>query len=317
MAILAVPCFTPLKAYRGPGGGIVFDSKKGYGDRPLELACGQCRGCRAERARQWAVRCVHEAAMNTRPVGPADVAAGAVPGSRVSNNCFVTLTYHPSKLPLDLSLDVSHWQKFAKRVRKELGPFRFFHCGEYGEESRRPHYHACIFGLDFHEDRIYLKGNLDKRLYTSPRLERLWSYGLVSIGNLDYESAAYVARYVAKKMTGPLADGHYLRVDESTGEAWSVRPEYCTMSRRPGLGTSWFDRYMDDVYPADEVIHKGKKHLPPKFYDSKLSESELEFYKSKRRAAALRRSAELTPERLRVRENIAERKAALFGRKGL
>lgn len=293
-----MPCFTPLKAYYAPGGGVVFDSKKGYGDRPLELSCGQCRGCRAERARQWAVRCVHEALMHDK-------------------NCFVTLTYQPSKLPADLSLDVSHWQKFAKRVRKELGPFRFFHCGEYGEQNLRPHYHAAIFGLDFREDGIFLRGDGDKRLYVSPRLERLWSYGLCSVGNLDYESAAYVARYVAKKFTGPLAEAHYLRVDEKTGECWSVRPEYCTMSRRPGVGTTWFDRYMSDVYPADEVIHKGKKHLPPKFYDSKLPEDELAFYKAKRRAAALRRSADLTPERLRVREEIAERKARMFGRKEL
>lgn len=310
-----MPCFTPLKAFRQVDGGVTFNDKSSSAV-PLELACGQCRGCRAERARQWAVRCVHEASMHTRPVGDSEIKAGAVPGSRVSCNSFVTLTYHPSKLPLDLSLDVSHWQKFAKRVRKELGPFRFFHCGEYGGETRRPHYHACLFGLDFIDDRVYLKGDADKRLYTSPTLERLWGYGMVSIGNLDYESAAYVARYVSKKMTGPLAEGHYLRVNDD-GEVWSVRPEYCTMSRRPGIGSTWFDRFMSDVYPADEVIHKGKKHLPPKFYDNKLPESELEFYKAKRRAAAKMRSAELTPQRLRVRENIAERRALDFERRGL
>lgn len=295
--LIFMPCFTPLKAYYAPGGGVVFDSKKGYSDRPLELACGQCRGCRAERARQWAVRCVHESLMHER-------------------NCFVTLTYRDSSLPLDMSLDVSHWQKFAKRVRKELGPFRFFHCGEYGEQSLRPHYHACLFGLDFSEDRIYIKGSDFQRLYTSPTLERLWGYGNVSVGNLDYESAAYVARYCTKKITGELAEGHYLRYNDD-GEVWSVRPEYCTMSRRPGIGSTWFDRFMSDVYPSDEVVHKGKKHLPPKYYDGKLPEVELEFYKAKRRAAAKRRSAELTPERLRVREEIAERKARMFGRKGL
>lgn len=302
-----MPCFTPLKAYRAPGGGVAFDSTKGYADRPLELACGQCRGCRAERARQWAVRCVHEAQMHTRWVN----------GVKVPNNSFITLTYRPDKLPDDLSLDVSHWQKFAKRVRKELGPFRFFHCGEYGDTNLRPHYHACMFGIDFNEDRIELKRSNGMALYTSPTLERLWGYGMVSIGNLDYESAAYVARYVAKKITGQAAAEHYLRLDESSGEVWAVRPEYCTMSRRPGIGSTWFDNFMSDVYPADEVVHKGKKHLPPKFYDGRLPEKDLEFFKAKRRAAALRRSVDLTPERLRVREKIAERKAMLFQRRGL
>lgn len=292
-----MPCFTPLKAYRAPGGGVAFDSKKGYSDRPFELACGQCRGCRAERARQWAVRCVHESQMHVR----FDTFAGAF----VPHNCFVTLTYSDKCLPPDGGLCVRDWQLFAKRVRKELGPFRFFHCGEYGDLNKRPHYHACMFGVDF-LDRIYLKGSGENMLFLSPSLERLWGLGQVSVGNLVYESAAYVARYVVKKLTG-----------ERASEYGGRRAPYVTMSRRPGIGSTWFDKFMGDVYPSDEVVHKGKKHLPPKYYDSKLPEAELEFYKRKRRAAAAKRAADLSPERLRVRERIAEARDKEYERRAL
>ena len=56
-------CYTPLDAYKKPGGGVAFDSKEGYYDMPLRLKCGQCIGCRLERTRSWAIRSVHEAQM--------------------------------------------------------------------------------------------------------------------------------------------------------------------------------------------------------------------------------------------------------------
>jgi hypothetical protein len=51
-------------------------------------------------------------------------------------------------VPEDGSLNVAHFQKFMKRLRDRIKPLkiRFFHCGEYGDKTRRPHYHALIFG---------------------------------------------------------------------------------------------------------------------------------------------------------------------------
>ena len=279
-------CFSPLKAYRAHGGGIAFSSKKGFADRPLELACGQCQGCRLERSRQWALRCVHEAQMHEQ-------------------NCFLTLTYDQVNLPVDGSLVVADWQKFAKRLRKAVGPFRFFHCGEYGEENSRPHYHACVFGLDFGGDRVPLKSVRGNTLYTSEKLDQAWGLGFATVGSLTWQSAAYVARYVMKKATGALAKERY-------GDR---RPEYVTMSRRPGIGSTWFEQFASDVYPSDEVVHEGKRFRPPRFYDSKLPEKELEVFKQRRRSAALRHAEDQTPERLLVREKVAAARVSSLHRK--
>lgn len=283
-----MPCYHPLRAYRAPGGGVAFNPKKGYVDLPLDLPCGQCIGCRLERSRQWAIRCVHESQMHKA-------------------NCFVTLTYDGENLPSDGGLRVSDWQKFAKRLRKAVGPFRFFHCGEYGDVSLRPHYHACLFGVDFSADRVLIRRapGGESNLYFSSLLSRTWGAGHCSVGDLTYESAAYVARYVLKKITGPERQSAYSRIDARTGEVVEVSPPYVTMSRRPGVGSTWFEKFRGDVYPGDLVVHKGRKFRPPRFYDSRLPAEELEVYKAKRVAKAAARSDDVTPQRLEVREFVA------------
>jgi len=286
-------CTRPLKAYRGSGGKIVFKVTDGFYDQPLELPCGRCMACRIEKSRQWAVRCVHEAQMHER-------------------NCFITLTYSDEFLPRDLSLSVVDWQKFAKRLRKRLGPFRFFHCGEYGEKYLRPHDHALLFGQDFSADRYSFEEKDGSVYWRSPVLEKLWPYGFSTIGNVTMASASYVSKYCMKKLNGEKAERAYQRVDDVTGEVWNVRPEYITMSRRPGLGATWFEKFGDDVFPDDFVVSDGRKFRPPLFYDVLLgrkSQEELLVLKAKRRARAL-----LNPEsfeRMAVREVCVEAKLKL------
>ncbi len=285
-----MPCYYPMKAYRAPGGGIVFNRSGGFVDLPLTVACGQCSGCRLERSRQWAVRCLHESKMH-------------------KHNCFLTLTYDAEHLPANNSLDVTHWQDFAKRLRRKMGPFRFFHCGEYGERSFRPHAHAAIFGLDFSEDRTLWKTTKSgDSLYTSPTLEKLWPQGFHSIGTLTFESAAYVARYIMKKATGQLAETHYDRPGQHYGEIIQLKPEYTTMSRRPGIGATWITKFMSDVYPSDEVIVNGKPARPPKFYDSQLEIVNPDLYrkiKSRRISDGKKHTENNTPDRLAVREAVS------------
>lgn len=280
-----MPCYRPLKAFRTLGGGVVFNRGGEATSAELGLPCGRCSGCRRRRAREWALRCVHEA-------------------SQWPVNSFVTLTYSPSKLPPNGSLEVSHWQRFAKRLRKAVGPFRFFHCGEYGERNLRPHYHAALFGVDFAADRVFLTERGGNKLYTSKLLEQTWGQGHVSIGELTYESAAYVARYVMKKAVGQ-DKRRYERISEH-GEVYHVRPEYVTMSRRPGIGSGWFSKFKGDVFPSDEVVHRGRRYRPPRFYDERLPEAELEALKLKRRQVAAVHGDELSEERLKVREQVAE-----------
>jgi len=240
-----MPCFRPLKGYRAsspnPSTGkysVVFNARKGMIDKPIDLPCGQCIHCRLEKSRQWAMRCVHEASLH-------------------SKNCFITLTYNDENKPQNNSLDLSTFQGFMKRLRKRYGHgIRYFHCGEYGETLGRPHYHALLFNFDF-PDKTLWSTNSEFPLYTSESLSELWNLGFSTIGDLTFESAAYCARYVTKKITGDLAKDHYQ----------GRKPEYCTMSRRKGIGYGWIEKYRNDVYPFDEVIIRGKKMKPAKAYD--------------------------------------------------
>lgn len=275
-------CYAPLKGYRSRTSGdngrrqIVFNRKQGYVDLPVTVPCGQCVGCRLERSRQWAIRCVHEAQMH-------------------QTNSFITLTYNNEHLPKDNSLDLRHFQLFIKRLRKHYHPkpIRFYHCGEYGSKHGRPHYHAILFGLDFEDQRLHQQTKTGD-LYTSAILQRLWPYGFSTIGTVTFASAAYVARYIMKKVTGPAASSHYE----------GRKPEYTTMSRRPGIGSTWLQKFTSDVYPSDEIIIAGKRMRAPKFYDNQYELLEPEDYSRIRSKRIIRgrRLTDKSPERLAVRE---------------
>ena len=280
-----------MQGYRSRADGktIVFNPTHGWVDRPLTIPCGQCVGCRLERSRQWAVRCVHEASLH-------------------EDNCFITLTYNNESLPEDGSLNKKHFQDFMKRLRKKYKnkKIRYYHCGEYGDKNFRPHYHAIIFGLEFDDQKLFTVNNGEK-LYTSEKLEKLWPFGFSTIGTVTFESAAYVARYVMKKVNGKNAKNHYERVDSNTGEIYSLVPEYNTMSRRPGIASGWFDKYKDDVYPSDNIHLREKTFRPPKFYDKMyehLMPNEMEKIKMQRMKNMQKHVKDNTAERLAVKEQV-------------
>lgn len=284
-------CFTPLRAYRTADRSIVFYIKKGLNIvEALNLPCGQCIGCRLERSRQWAIRCVHEASLYEK-------------------NCFITLTYRDADLPQDMSLNVRHFQLFMKRLRKKYGSkIRFYHCGEYGSQFGRPHYHACLFNFDFPDKELWTIRD-GTRLYVSESLNDLWCKGFCSVGEVTFESAAYVARYIMKKINGDAAAEHYQYICPITGEIYSRKPEYTTMSRKPGIAMDWFEKYKSDVYPSDIVVMRGKKMRPPKFYDSKYELHDpvgFEEIKYKRHLDSLVHADNNTPERLEVRHKVQQ-----------
>lgn len=230
------------------------------------------------------------------------------------SNCFITLTYDDENLPPDGSLHVEHWQLFAKQLRNKVGRFRFFHCGEYGDQLGRPHYHACIFGHDFSGDRTYFtRTKRGDTLWNSKVLDSCWKKGYAVIGDLSYESACYVARYCVKKVTGGRKKEHYERVDEETGEITELKQEYTTMSRRPGLGAEWIEEFYTDVYPRDFVVVRGREQRPPKFYDGeyeKKAPDRMEAIKERRIEENNEKLEEQTPERLKIREKVAKAKLA-------
>lgn len=309
-------CFYPLKGWRSrkttENGkrGIVFDMSAGFHDQPMQVPCGQCIGCRLERSRQWALRCMHESQMH-------------------QDNCFVTLTYNDKNLPPGGSLSVPKYewkenkkgelqkyqvessdiQKFIKRLRKSLNVrISYFQCGEYGSENSRPHHHALLFGHDFQDKELWSLNHMNNRIYRSAELERLWPYGFSTIGDVTFESAAYVARYVTKKITGEQALEAYCKVDKMTGEILhELQPEYCSMSRNPGIGKEWFEAYSGDVFPKDFITLRGLKLRPPKYYDNLYElnhEEEMMAIKGRRTEHREKHLENNTDERLEVRERI-------------
>lgn len=287
-----MPCFHPITAWRSQtktAAGkrpLIFTPNGAFGDK-LEIPCGRCIGCRLERARQWSLRIMHEAQF-------------------YDETSFLTLTYSDANVPADGSLSVRDYQLFWKRLRKHLGAkrVRFFGCGEYGETTHRPHYHAVLFGHAFLEDRQRYgqsKAN-GEQLYTSSTLDDLWGLGQCWLGSVTIQSAGYVARYTLKKVHGDMAESHYQ----------GRTPEFMTCSK--GIGARWFELFRGDLYPDDFAIFKGRKMPVPKYYDRKLPEDELADYKEKRKLRALA-SRDNKPDRLAVREEVTKSRISTLKRK--
>lgn len=283
-----MPCFHPVAAWQAKDGTVVFSERLAPDGRSLTLPCGRCVGCRLERSRQWAVRCVHESKLHEA-------------------NSFITLTYDDDHLPIDRSLNYEHFQRFIKRLRKRH-KVRFYMCGEYGEQFDRPHFHACIFGYDFVSDRVVWKRSNGFTLFRSPELEALWPYGFTTVAEFNFETAAYTARYIMKKITGDLAPEHYRYVDPDTGEIFDRVPEFNRMSLKPGIGGHFFDRFHCDVFPHDYVVVNGSKAKPPRYYDKmlqRMDEETFDFIKEEREYQASLNRMDNTFDRLGVKEQVA------------
>jgi len=291
-----MPCYFPVKAFkslsRGENGkyGITFNPTKSLIEgSSITIPCGNCIGCNIDRSRDWAMRCYHESQMH-------------------DENCFITLTYADEHLPPDYGVHVRVWQLFMKRLRKAIKKkVRFFAVGEYGEKSLRPHYHALIFGYNFPDLKLYEIKN-GNRIYTSKSLDVIWPFGLATIGTVTYQSAAYCARYALKKVGGTYTDENYIRIHPITGQFNKVRREFCVQSRRPGIASTWFDKYKSDVFPSDFLIVNGSKHTVPKYYTQKLEEEEARGIKRARKRASFKHKSNNTKERLAVREEVLSEK---------
>lgn len=283
-----MPCYAPLTLYpslKGPNpNGKTPLVSLAFGDpkSPIPIPCSRCIGCRLERSKIWAVRCLNEAQLHEQ-------------------NCFITLTYDDNHVPCgdkNYTLVPRDLQLFFKRFRKKCGELRFYACGEYGDQTHRPHYHACVFGYDF-PDKVLHPSSSENPIYTSKILQSLWPYGYVTIGAVTFESAAYVARYIMKKQLGR-GKKYY----EKNG----IEPEFVRMSRKPGIGLKWYELYKNDVFPHDYmVIRNGVKIKPPKYYYSKYELTnpiEYAIIKEKSKKEAEKRASENTRKRLNAKRTI-------------
>ena len=169
---------------------------------------------------------------------------------------FLTLTYNPENLPRFGQLVKKDLQDCFKRLRYYLGPFRYVACGEFGEHTRRAHFHVACFGFDFAFDRVQwgesIKGDTT---YMSSTLNRIWGKGNTLVGSLTFESCAYIGRYICGAIKGVGASKLPLACDPDSGELIMPESEFLLCSRKPPIGRQWFDKYfMDDVFPHGRVI---------------------------------------------------------------
>ncbi len=315
-------CYSPLKGFKDANGGLVF--KRGsHTVGKMEVACGQCLGCRVDRTLMWAMRITHEASLHESQHG----------------NCFITLTYRSKEeatdkqlqkghyVPKDYSLNYHHFRDFIKRLRRQYKQkIRYFHCGEYGDENLRPHYHACLFNVQF-DDQIVEQEDQGITTYSSPTLEKLWKYGFCTIGELNFKTASYTAAYILGKKTGNQGNEAYLRNDED-GVAYWVKPPYITMSlghtcskckkkscknSTGGIGEKFYEKYKTDFFPSDEspVPGVGIVNKVPRYYETILKSEDptmFELVRSLRQIYHKAHLEEFTPERLMDKYKCARAK---------
>lgn len=327
-------CYHPITMYRVRNGKnpvtgawpLTTSPKLGYTDKPVQVPCGQCIGCRLEYARQWTDRCEKELMHPYLPLIPEleKVQAGAKVQQLEyrKESCFLTLTYDNEHLPDDKGLNKSDLQKFWKRFRKAhpLVRIRYLACGEYGDQLGRPHYHAIVFGYSFNGVEPWCKNELGQYTYVCKELSELWPLGLATVTNdVSRELIGYVARYVVKKVNGDMSIAHY--TDPETGVI--RQKEFLVMSRRPGIGETWIrENAAEVVAHGNTILSNGHLAPLPRYFENKVLQiadetttKELLTNKERRAIMARKKVEDNTPDRLGDREEIKLRRASLLSRK--
>lgn len=242
-------CTSPRTVGFGADGKTIVWSKKQYvklNGVSWQLPCGKCIECRLDYARQWAVRCVHEAMVHG------------------DNNCFVTLTYSDENLSSP-KLVYRDFQLFMKKLRKlQNDPIGVFVTGEYGDKTKRPHWHALLFNYR-PTDSVYFRSTpTGDRVFRSDTLTKIWGKGHVEFGSVTFESAGYCARYAAKKLVHG-QDGHDF-------EPISKK------SSKHAIGKRWLEKNWRDAFSGGEIILRTqdgqiRRSTIPRYYEKWLKDN--------------------------------------------
>lgn len=200
----------------------------------LLVPCGSCISCRIAKRREWSLRLLHELSYHDDAV-------------------FLTLTYDDAHVPPNMSLRKRDLQLFFKRIRKALGVRRikYFACGEYGDETFRPHYHCIIYGLSLAEaDKDIVTNNWQHCDWTVPVIHNR-SFGLV-----EPDSIRYVAQYIDKKFSGDLAEQEY----KNKGR----EPVFRLLSK--GLGKQYAIDTQEQIKDNMYITLNGVRMSIPRYY---------------------------------------------------
>lgn len=280
-------CLTPRTVGFKDDGKTIAWSQKHYNKQypTFQLPCGKCIQCRLDYSRSWAIRCVHESKM-------------------YENNSFVTLTYSDEHLKSP-KLQYSDFQKFTKRLRDNIyqnflkaygkhnwsllsksekkqvyDPYKIslFVTGEYGDKTKRPHWHALIFNWQPTDIKYKYSNHNNDKIYSSQILTDLWSNGTAELGSVTFQSAAYCARYAAKKLVhGQDQDHDYHPISKK--------------SSHQAIGKKWLEKYWPDVFNYGKIILPNGQTAPiPRYYEKWLQKNkpeEWEKYITKTKAEKL------------------------------
>jgi len=196
--------------------------------------------CRLQRKRVWTHRVMLEASLH-------------------KHNTFVTLTYSDEQLPPGGSLDPEHLRLFWMRIRKDQAQhgrrLRYFACGEYGDVSQRPHYHAVIFGMPscYYGRTRHQRFKQGLNCCTScDAMQRAWFHGGVDLGQVERASAAYLCGYVTKKLT-----------DRDDFRLGGRHPEFSRMSKQGGgLGARYIPEIASKLLELPRAVRDALPDVP-------------------------------------------------------
>lgn len=283
-----MPCVHPIPAAKSSDGKMVLShvDVRELLDRaddvldavPFLLPCGSCVCCQISRAREWAIRCTLELDRHARA-------------------SFVTLTYSERYVPPTLSK--LHLSRFSRYLRRRVGGFRFFGCGEYGEKGGRPHYHAILFGTE-----------------DADAVQESWGRGFATVTPVTPERISYTAGYCAKKLGFHRPKGE--EIDYSTGELYTYQPPFLQMSRRPGIAgdareffRSWRSHaiWQGRPFPVPRFLHNSFKESAS---ESELAQLELEKIEARAKVTVrefvrhLDASADMAHSRMRLKSERSQ-----------
>ena len=245
------------------------------------IPCGKCIGCRLDYSRDWANR-------------------GYLESLYYEQNYFITLTYDEKHLTIPQEMETSEgitytdleeneWKgilvpkefkrflntlrKISKREFKHTG-IRYIGCGEYGGKEKRPHYHLILFNCPLPIESFYkprCSWNKDM-YYQNEIIERAWPNGISNICEANWNTIAYTARYITKKVNGKESEEYYTMQGQI--------PEFLRSSTQPGIARQYYEDHKKEIYEKDKIMIVTKDGVqwstPPKYFDRLLKKEDPE-----------------------------------------
>lgn len=243
------------------------------------IPCRKCIGCRIDYSRDWANRGYLESKKSP------------------NSNYFVTLTYDDEHLPKKDEITTSkgitykndgtwngclepkHLKKFIHDIRQHYyrkngyKGIKYLACGEYGTENGRPHYHVILFNCPLDADDFYAPRLIDGEYYHQNKLiEKYWKRGISNVGTATWNTIAYVARYVTKKLYGDNAE-------DSRAQKGQIA-EFIRVSN--GIGRDYWEENKEKILQTDSITIRNAKGIhqtkPPRYFTRLLKAQNPEVY---------------------------------------